>query len=171
MINFFEVLNKGELLFIIFFVVFFGLGLVVVGKKVELVKEFLSGSFEVVFWMINKILKLVLFGVFVFICIIIIIFGVFVLLLLLKLVLVVVFVMVFFVFVILGLVVWMCGINIMNIIRILKSELFLVFFILSLEVVFFVMMKKMENFGFLKEIIFFVILIGYMFNLDGSVFY
>ncbi len=40
--NFFEALNKGELLPIIFFAVFFGLGLAAVGKKAEPVKEFLS---------------------------------------------------------------------------------------------------------------------------------
>ncbi|WP_256083317.1 cation:dicarboxylate symporter family transporter, partial [Staphylococcus aureus] len=41
--NFFEDLNKGELLPIIFFAVFFGLGLPAVGKKAEPVKEFLTG--------------------------------------------------------------------------------------------------------------------------------
>ncbi|HDZ7549491.1 TPA: cation:dicarboxylase symporter family transporter [Staphylococcus aureus] len=142
--NFFEALNKGELLPIIFFAVFFGLGLAAVGKKAEPVKEFLSGSLEAVFWMINKILKLVL---------------------------VVVFAMVFFVFAILGLVAWMCGINIMNIIRILKSELLLAFSTSSSEAVLPVMMKKMENFGSPKEITSFVIPIGYTFNLDGSALY
>ena len=103
--NFFEALNKGELLPIIFFAVFFGLGLAAVGKKAEPVKEFLSGSLEAVFWMINKILKLAPLGVFAFICTTIITFGASALLPLLKLVLVVVFAMVFFVFAILGLVV------------------------------------------------------------------
>ena len=84
---------------------------------------------------------------FAFICTTIITFGASALLPLLKLVLVVVFAMVFFVFAILGLVAWMCGINIMNIIRILKSELLLAFSTSSSEAVLPVMMKKMENFG------------------------
>ncbi|HDL9397914.1 TPA: cation:dicarboxylase symporter family transporter [Staphylococcus aureus] len=169
--NFFEALNKGELLPIIFFAVFFGLGLAAVGKKAEPVKEFLRGSLEAVFWMINKILKLAPLGVFAFICTTIITFGASALLPLLKLVLVVVFAMVFFVFAILGLVAWMCGINIMNIIRILKSELLLAFSTSSSEAVLPVMMKKMENFGSPKEITSFVIPIGYTFNLDGSALY
>ncbi|HAY0938731.1 TPA: cation:dicarboxylase symporter family transporter [Staphylococcus aureus] len=169
--NFFEALNKGELLPIIFFAVFFGLGLAAVGKKAEPVKEFLSGSLEAVFWMINKILKLAPLGVFAFICTTIITFGASALLPLLKLVLVVVFAMVFFVFAILGLVAWMCGINIMNIIRILKSELLLAFSTSSSEAVLPVMMKKMENFGSPKDITSFVIPIGYTFNLDGSALY
>lgn len=79
--------------------------------------------------------------------------------------------MVFFVFAILGLVAWMCGINIMNIIRILKSELLLAFSTSNSEAVLPVMMKKMENFGSPKEITSFVIPIGYTFNLDGSALY
>lgn len=120
--------------------------------------------------MINKILKLAPLGVFAFICTTIITFGASALLPLLKLVLVVVFAMVFFVFAILGLVAWMCGINIMNIIRILKSELLLAFSTSSSEAVLPVMMKKMEN-SVLKEITSFVIPIGYTFNLDGSALY
>lgn len=38
--NFFEALNKGELLPIIFFAVFFGLGLAAVGKKQNQLKNF-----------------------------------------------------------------------------------------------------------------------------------
>ena len=121
--------------------------------------------------MINKILKLAPLGVFAFICTTIITFGASALLPLLKLVLVVVFAMVFFVFAILGLVAWMCGINIMNIIRILKSELLLAFSTSSSEAVLPVMMKKMENFGSPKDITSFVIPIGYTFNLDGSALY
>ncbi|MBU5909460.1 cation:dicarboxylase symporter family transporter, partial [Vibrio cholerae O1] len=64
-----------------------------------------------------------------------------------------------------------CGINIMNIIRILKSELLLAFSTSSSEAVLPVMMKKMENFGSPKEITSFVIPIGYTFNLDGSALY
>ncbi len=122
--------------------------------------------------MISKILKLAPLGVFAFICTTIITFGASALLPLLKLVLVVVFAMVFFVFAILGLVAWMCGINIMNIIRILKSELLLAFSTSSSgSLVLPVMMKKMENFGSPKEITSFVIPIGYTFNLDGSALY
>ena len=54
---------KGELLPIIFFAVFFGLGLAAIGEKAEPVKGFLNGTLEAVFWMINKILKLAPIGV------------------------------------------------------------------------------------------------------------
>ncbi|QEX27945.1 cation:dicarboxylate symporter family transporter [Staphylococcus lugdunensis] len=169
--NFFEALTKGELLPIIFFAVFFGLALAAIGEKGEPVKAFLSGTLDAVFWMINKILKLAPLGVFAFICTTIITFGASALLPLLKLVLLVVFAMVFFILVVLGIVAKMCGVSILSIIKILKSELLLAFSTSSSEAVLPSMMKKMEEFGSPKDIVSFVIPIGYTFNLDGSALY
>lgn len=95
-----------------------------IGEKGEPVKAFLSGTLDAVFWMINKILKLAPLGVFAFICTTIITFGASALLPLLKLVLLVVFAMVFFILVVLGIVAKMCGVSILSIIKILKSELY-----------------------------------------------
>ena len=143
--NIFEALTKGELLPIIFFAVFFGLGLAAIGEKADPVKGFLNGTLEAVFWMINKILKLAPIGVFAFICTTVMTFGASALIPLLKLVLVVVFAMVFFIIVVLGIVARICGISIFSIIKILKDELLLAFSTSSSEAVLPVMMKKMEN--------------------------
>ena len=141
--NLFESMAKGELLPIIFFAVFFGLGLAAIGEKAEPVKGFLNGTLEAVFWMINKILKLAPIGVFAFICTTVMTFGASALIPLFKLLVVVVFAMVFFVIVVLG----------------------------SSEAVLPIMMKKMERFGSPKDVTSFVIPIGYSFNLDGSALY
>ena len=93
--NLFESMAKGELLPIIFFAVFFGLGLAAIGEKAEPVKGFLNGTLEAVFWMINKILKLAPIGVFAFICTTVMTFGASALIPLFKLLVVVVFAMVF----------------------------------------------------------------------------
>ncbi|WP_087503672.1 cation:dicarboxylate symporter family transporter [Staphylococcus haemolyticus] len=169
--NIFEALTKGELLPIIFFAVFFGLGLAAIGEKADPVKGFLNGTLEAVFWMINKILKLAPIGVFAFICTTVMTFGASVLIPLLKLVLVVVFAMVFFIIVVLGIVARICGISIFSIIKILKDELLLAFSTSSSEAVLPVMMKKMEKFGAPRDVTSFVIPIGYSFNLDGSALY
>ncbi len=169
--NIFEALTKGELLPIIFFAVFFGLGLAAIGEKADPVKGFLNGTLEAVFWMINKILKLAPIGVFAFICTTVMTFGVSALIPLLKLVLVVVFAMVFFIIVVLGIVARICGISIFSIIKILKDELLLAFSTSSSEAVLPVMMKKMEKFGAPRDVTSFVIPIGYSFNLDGSALY
>lgn len=169
--NIFEALTKGELLPIIFFAVFFGLGLAAIGEKAEPVKGFLNGTLEAVFWMINKILKLAPIGVFAFICTTVMTFGASALIPLAKLVLVVVFAMIFFIIVVLGIVARICGISIFSIIKILKDELLLAFSTSSSEAVLPVMMSKMEKFGSPKEVTSFVIPIGYSFNLDGSALY
>ena len=167
--NIFEALTKGELLPIIFFAVFFGLGLAAIGEKADPVKGFLNGTLEAVFWMINKILKLAPIGVFAFICTTVMTFGASALIPLLKLVLVVVFAMVFFIIVVLGIVARICGISIFSIIKILKDELLLAFSTSSSEAVLPVMMKKMEKAP--RDVTSFVIPIGYSFNLDGSALY
>lgn len=169
--NIFEALTKGELLPIIFFAVFFGLGLAAIGEKADPVKGFLNGTLEAVFWMINKILKLAPIGVFAFICTTVMTFGASALIPLLKLVLVVMFAMVFFIIVVLGIVARICGISIFSIIKILKDELLLAFSTSSSEAVLPVMMKKMEKFGAPRDVTSFVIPIGYSFNLDGSALY
>ncbi|MCT2210228.1 cation:dicarboxylase symporter family transporter [Staphylococcus epidermidis] len=169
--NLFESMAKGELLPIIFFAVFFGLGLAAIGEKEEPVKGFLNGTLEAVFWMINKILKLAPIGVFAFICTTVMTFGASALIPLFKLLVVVVFAMVFFVIVVLGIVARMVGISIFSIMKILKSELLLAFSTSSSEAVLPIMMKKMERFGSPKDVTSFVIPIGYSFNLDGSALY
>lgn len=169
--NLFESMAKGELLPIIFFAVFFGLGLAAIGEKAEPVKGFLNGTLETVFWMINKILKLAPIGVFAFICTTVMTFGASALIPLFKLLVVVVFAMVFFVIVVLGIVARMVGISIFSIMKILKSELLLAFSTSSSEAVLPIMMKKMERFGSPKDVTSFVIPIGYSFNLDGSALY
>ena len=169
--NLFESMAKGELLPIIFFAVFFGLGLAAIGEKAEPVKGFLNGTLEAVFWMINKILKLAPIGVFAFICTTVMTFGASALIPLFKLLVVVVFAMVFFVIVVLGIVARMVGISIFSIMKILKSELLLAFSTSSSEAVLPIKMKKMERFGSPKDVTSFVIPIGYSFNLDGSALY
>lgn len=169
--NLFESMAKGELLPIIFFAVFFGLGLAAIGEKAEPVKGFLNGTLEAVFWMINKILKLAPIGVFAFICTTVMTFGASALIPLFKLLVVVVFAMVFFVIVVLGIVARMVGISIFSIMKILKSELLLAFSTSSSEAVLPIMMKKMERFGSPKDVTSFVIPIGYSFNLDDSALY
>ena len=169
--NLFESMAKGELLPIIFFAVFFGLGLAAIGEKAEPVKGFLNGTLEAVFWMINKILKLAPIGVFAFICTTVMTFGASALIPLFKLLVVVVFAMVFFVIVVLGIVARMVGISIFSIMKILKSELLRAFSTSSSEAVLPIMMKKMERFGSPKDVTSFVIPIGYSFNLDGSALY
>ncbi|TDM10587.1 cation:dicarboxylate symporter family transporter [Macrococcus lamae] len=169
--NIIKSMADGQLLPVIFFAVFFGLGLAAIGKKGEPVKAFFEGFLDVIFWMTNQIMKYAPIGVFAFICVTVINFGLGALIPLMKLALVVAGSMVFFIIVVLGGVAAICKINIFHLLKILKNEILLAFSTSSSETVLPVIMDKMEKFGAPKEIVSFVVPTGYTFNLDGSALY
>lgn len=169
--NLFESLVKGDMLAIIFFSVFFGLGVAAIGEKGKPVLAFFQGTAEAMFYVTNQIMKFAPFGVFALIGVTVSTFGVSSLIPLSKLIFTVYGAMVFFILVVLGLVAKLVGINIFNIIHILKDELILAYSTASSETVLPKIMEKMERFGCPKAITSFVIPTGYSFNLDGSTLY
>ena len=169
--NIIDSMAQGQLLPVIFFSVFFGLGLAAIGKKGEPVKAFFDGFLDVIFWMTNQIMKYAPIGVFAFMAVTIINLGLGALIPLAKLALVVAGSMIFFIIVVLGGVAALCKINIFHLLVILKEELILAFSTSSSETVLPKIMEKMEKFGAPKEIVSFVVPTGYTFNLDGSALY
>jgi proton glutamate symport protein len=169
--NLFESLVKGDMLAVIFFSVFFGLGVAAIGEKGKPVLAFFQGTAEAMFYVTNQIMKFAPFGVFALIGVTVSTFGVSSLIPLSKLIFTVYGAMIFFILVVLGLTAKLVGINIFNIIRILKDELILAYSTASSETVLPKVMEKMERFGCPKAITSFVIPTGYSFNLDGSTLY
>ena len=169
--NLFESLVKGDMLAIIFFSVFFGLGVAAIGEKGKPVLAFFQGTAEAMFYVTNQIMKFAPFGVFALIGVTVSTFGVSSLIPLSKLIFTVYGAMIFFILVVLGSVAKLVGINIFNLFRILKDELILAYSTASSEAVLPKVMEKMERFGCPKAITAFVIPTGYSFNLDGSTLY
>ncbi|MDQ0857481.1 glutamate/aspartate:proton symporter GltP [Bacillus sp. V2I10] len=169
--NLFESIVQGDMLPIIFFSVLFGLGIAAVGEKGKPVLAFFQGTAETMFYVTNLIMKFAPFGVFALIGVTVSKFGLESLIPLGKLVILVYGTMLFFIVGVLGLVAKMVGINIFNIIRLLKDELILAYSTASSETVLPKIMEKMEKFGCPKAITSFVIPTGYSFNLDGSTLY
>ena len=169
--NVFESFVAGDMLAIIFFSVFLGLGIAAVGEKGKPVLSFFQGLSESMFWVTNQIMKFAPIGVFGLIGVTVSKFGIGSLVPLGKLVFAVYLGMFLFVFVVLGLISKFCGTSVMTIIRILKDELILAFSTASSETAMPKMMEKMEKFGVPKAITSFVIPTGYSFNLDGSTLY
>jgi proton glutamate symport protein len=169
--NVFESLVAGDMLAIIFFSVFLGLGIAAVGEKGKPVLSFFQGLSQSMFWVTNQIMKFAPLGVFGLIGVTVSKFGVGSLVPLGKLVFAVYLGMFLFVFIVLGLISKLCGTSVMTIIRILKDELILAFSTASSETAMPKMMEKMEKFGVPKAITSFVIPTGYSFNLDGSTLY
>jgi proton glutamate symport protein len=169
--NIFESMAQGDLLPIIFFSVFFGLGIAAIGDKGKPVLGFFEGILEAMFWVTNQVMKFAPFGVFALIGVTVAQFGISSLIPLGKLVVAVYLTMIFFVFVVLGMIAKMSGTSIFILIKVLKDELILAFTTASSEAVLPRLMDKMEKFGCPKSITSFVIPAGYTFNLDGSSIY
>lgn len=169
--NIIDSLARGDMLAIIFFSVFFGLGIAAIGDKGKPVLAFFQGTADAMFYVTNQIMKFAPFGVFALIGVTVSKFGVSSLVPLSKLVLTTYGTMVFFVVVVLGLTARIFGINIFHLFTILKDELILAYSTASSETVLPKLMEKMEKFGCPKAITSFVIPTGYSFNLDGSTLY
>lgn len=169
--NVFEALAKGEMLPIIFFSVFFGLGIAAIGEKGKPVLHFFEGMAEGMFWVTNQIMKFAPVGVFALIGATVAKFGLQSLIPLGKLVITVYASMFLFVFTVLALIARVYGLKIMNLIRVLKDELILAYTTASSEAVLPNIMAKMERMGCPKAITSFVIPTGYSFNLTGSTMY
>ncbi|MEH7158512.1 cation:dicarboxylate symporter family transporter [Neobacillus drentensis] len=169
--NIFESMAQGDLLPIIFFSVFFGLGIAAIEEKGKPVLGFFEGILDAMFWVTNQVMKFAPFGVFALIGVTVAKFGISSLIPLGKLVVAVYLTMIFFVFVVLGMIAKMSGTSIFILMKVLKDEIILAFSTASSEAVLPRLMDKMEKFGCPKSITSFVIPTGYTFNLDGSSIY
>jgi proton glutamate symport protein len=169
--NIFQSLMNGDMLAIIFFSVFFGIGIAAIGEKGKPVLNFFRGTADAMFYVTNQIMKFAPFGVFALIGVTVSKFGVTSLIPLGKLILVVYGTMLFFVLVVLGGIAKLHGIAFFSMLKMLKDELILAFSTASSETVLPKLIEKMETFGCPKSITSFVIPTGYSFNLDGSTLY
>jgi proton glutamate symport protein len=169
--NIFDSIVKGDMLAIIFFSVFFGLGVAALGERGKPLLSFFQATADTMFWVTNQVMRFAPFGVFALIGVTVSKFGVGSLLPLGKLVLSVYGAMFFFVIVVLGAIAWIVKVNIFTLLKVLKDELVLAFSTASSEAVLPRIMEKMEAFGCPRYITSFVIPTGYSFNLDGSTLY
>src|SRR5699024_7814909 len=85
--NPFEALTQGEILQIIFFAIFLGLAITLIGEKGETVKRFFDSLAEIMFWITDVIMRFAPIGVLGLIALIIGVYGATVLLPLLKIIL------------------------------------------------------------------------------------
>ena len=170
--NIFAAVARGEMLPIIFFSVFFGLGLSSLNAEVRdpLVKVF-QGVSETMFKVTHMIMNYAPIGVFALIAVTVANFGFASLLPLAKLVILVYVAIAFFAFVVLGLIARLFGFSVIKLMRIFKDELILAYSTASSETVLPRVIEKMEAYGAPKAISSFVVPTGYSFNLDGTNIY
>ncbi len=169
--NIFDALMRGDMLAIIFFSVFFGLGLASLGEKGKPMVHLFALTADSMFWVTRMIFQVGPLGVFGLMTGAVSKFGLAALIPLAKLVGVVYFAMFSFVVVVFGAIARWVGIRIFELIKLLREELILAYSTASSETVLPRLIEKMQGFGVPKHIVAFVIPTGYSFNLDGSTLY
>ncbi len=169
--NVVDAFAKGDMLAVIFFAVFFGLGVAALGERGAPVTQFFRVVADTMFWVTNRIMQVAPLGVFALIGLTVSKFGVASLLPLGKLVIVVYVAMILFVAIVFSAIAALARVNLLAIIRAVKEELLLAYSTASSETVLARIMEKMEGFGCPKWVTSIVIPTGYSFNLDGSTLY
>jgi proton glutamate symport protein len=169
--NVMDALARGDMLAIIFFAVFFGLGVASLGERGEPVTRFFRVVADTMFWVTNKIMLAAPLGVFALIGLTVSKFGVASLVPLGKLVVVVYLAMAIFVVVVFGAIAAVARVNLWAILVNVKEELLLAYSTASSETVLARIMEKMQAMGCPPWVTGIVIPTGYSFNLDGSTLY
>lgn len=169
--NFVGALANGELLPVLFIAVLFGLSLAGLGVKGKPVIDFFEKIIDVLFGMVNMIMKVSPIAAFGAMAYTIGKFGVGSLLFLGKLMASVYITMAIFIIVVLGAIAKYYGFSIFKFIKYIKEEIFLVIGTSSSESALPPMMRKLEQYGCSKSVVGLVLPTGYSFNLDGTSIY
>lgn len=169
--NVVDSLARGDMLPVIFFAVFFGLGVAALGERGTPIVTFFRAVADTMFWVTNQIMRVAPIGVFALVGITASKFGLASMLPLAKLVGVVYVAMALFVVIVLGAIAWIAGIRLWRLIGFIRAELVLAFGTASSESVLARIIEKMEAIGCPDYIAGIVIPTGYTFNLDGSTLY
>ncbi|XIF20585.1 MAG: cation:dicarboxylase symporter family transporter [Acetilactobacillus jinshanensis] len=169
--NIFKSLAQGNMLAVIVFSVFFGLGVTAVGKQGQILVTIMNAIAQVMFKIVDWIMHVAPIGVFALIGATVAQMGVSSLMPLGYFVILAYGAMIFFVLVCLGVVARLFKFRITKLLRIIKEEIVLAFTTASSEVALPKNMQRMAKLGVKKAIVNFVIPVGYTFNLDGSAIY
>lgn len=169
--NVFKSLSEGNMMPVIFFSVFFGLGISAIGERGKIIVDFLTAVQQVMFKVTNWVMKTAPIGVCALIGVTLAEMGINALLPLGYFVAITYLTMIVFVIVVMGIVAKIFKFKLSDLLHVIKDEIILAFSTASSEAVLPKMMEKMGKFGVNQGIVSFVIPTGYTFNLDGSAIY
>lgn len=162
---------KGELLPVLFIAVLFGCSLAAMGKGGRPVIDFFEKITQVLFGIVNIIMKVSPIAAFGAMSYTIGKFGFGSLIYLGKLMGSVYTTMALFIIIVLGIICKLYGFSIFKFIRYIKEEILLVVGTSSSEAALPPMMDKLEKYGCSKSVVGLVLPTGYSFNLDGTSIY
>jgi aerobic C4-dicarboxylate transport protein len=162
---------KGDILQVLFFSLMFGFALSMLGQRGKPVFKLIEEVTNVLFGIVNIIMKAAPIGAFGAMAFTIGKFGLGSLSKLGMLMGSFYLTCLLFIFIVLGTIGKLCGFNILKFINYIKEELLVVLGTSSSESVLPRMMAKLENLGCSKPVVGLVIPTGYSFNLDGTSIY
>ncbi|MEN7470227.1 cation:dicarboxylate symporter family transporter, partial [Providencia stuartii] len=164
-------LVNGNILQVLFIAVIFGLALAATGKHGEPIVKLLQNFSEPVFKMVAMLMKLAPIGAFGAMAFTIGKYGISSIGNLMMLIMTFYITSLLFVLIVLGAVAKYNGFSIIQLIKYIKDELWLVLGTSSSEAALPSLMRKMEHAGCEKSVVGLVIPTGYSFNLDGTNIY
>jgi aerobic C4-dicarboxylate transport protein len=162
---------RGEILQVLLVAVLFGLALLSLGDRATPVVALIDQLGQVLFAMVNMIMRLAPLGAFGAMAFTIGEYGLGTLISLGKLMAAVYATCLLFVFVILGFILWIAGLNLLRFLRYIGEEILLVLGTSSSESALPRLMLKLERLGCSEAVVGLVVPTGYSFNLDGTSIY
>ena len=162
---------KGDILPVLFFAVLFGVGLAKVGERGSSLIKILDQAGAAMFAVVALIMRVAPIGAFGAMAFAIGRYGIGTLSNLLYLMLAFYITATLFVFVVLGAIMAACGLNLIQLMRYLKEEFFIVLGTSSSESALPTLMEKLEAMGCSRPLVGLVVPLGYAFNLDGTSLY
>jgi aerobic C4-dicarboxylate transport protein len=162
---------KGDILPVLFFAVLFGIGCAQLGDRGKAVVHVLDEASHAFFRVVALIMKVAPLGAFGAMAFVIGSYGIGTLFSLAWLMGAFYLTCFLFVFVVLGIVMALCGLNLIQLMRYLSDEFFIVLGTSSSEAALPTLMDKLERLGCGKSLVGLVVPLGYAFNLDGTSIY
>jgi proton glutamate symport protein len=169
--NIFAALSQGNLLPIVFFSLFFGLAMAAVGDKAKPIKEIMQSLADIMFKVIDYVIRFAPLGVFGYMAYDVAEYGWSSVALLGEFVLVVYLGMAVILLLVLPAVALIFHVKYIALFRHIGDLVVLAFITRSSEVVLAPLTERLERYGVDNSIVSFVLPIGYSFNLDGATLY
>jgi Na+/H+-dicarboxylate symporter len=166
-----EAMATNEILAIVVFAIFFGIGTAAIGDKGEIIIKLLDSVSHVMFKITDYVMKFAPIGIFGAITAVVIQQGLDVLTGYLYLIACFLGGLLFFVFVVLFCICLIFRIRYWKLLGLIKEPLILAFSTASSEAAMPKTIEGLEKFGVSNKVVSFVIPLGYSFNLDGSIMY
>jgi aerobic C4-dicarboxylate transport protein len=162
---------KGDILQVVFVSILFGFALSAAGTRAEYLFELLESLTQVVFRIVNILMRFAPIGAFGAMAFTIGKYGLASLGPLAKLIAAFYVTSILFVLIVLGAIAWAAGFNILKFLLYIKEEILLVLATSSSETAIPTLMEKLENLGCTRSLVGLVVPTGYTFNTDGSGLY